>query len=115
MFFQRGTPLVNLEKEINALANAAIAANTTATVLSGSASLNFGSVVANTCADLTITVTGAALNDAVALGMPNAAVPSNGSYSAWVSAADTVKVRYCNNTVGAIDPVVGTFKVKIFK
>ena len=34
-------------------------------------SLNFGSILAQTCAELTITVTGAATGDTVTLGAPN--------------------------------------------
>jgi hypothetical protein len=84
--------------------------------LSGSATLNFGSTAAASSADLTITVTGAADGDIVSLGVPNGSVNANSCYTVWVSAADTVTVRFNNyQTVGAIDPASGTFKVKVLK
>ena len=85
-------------------------------MLSGSASLNFPSIAALSTSDLTITVTGAALSDMVALGIPNASITADVTYSAWVSATDTVTVRARNhNAVSASDPASGTFKVKILK
>jgi hypothetical protein len=84
--------------------------------LSGSATLDFGSTAASSSADLTITVTGAADGDAVSLGVPNGSVNGNSCYTAWVSATNTVTVRFNNyQTVGAIDPASGTFKVRVIK
>lgn len=88
---------------------------TLAKTLTNTATLNFGSTSAGSSADLTITVTGAADGDAVSLAVPNAAVLSNSSYTAWVSAADTVTVRFNNYSSGAQDPASGTFRVSIFK
>jgi hypothetical protein len=79
------------------------------------ASLNFPSTSAQNSSDLTITVTGAAVGDAVTLGAANAAVLSNSSYSAWVSATNTVTVRFNNYSSGALDPAAGTFKVIVMK
>lgn len=84
--------------------------------LTGSATLNFGNTVAGAASDLTITVTGAAAGDKVMLGVDAASIPANGSYTAWVSAANTVTVRYTNNDlVTAYDPASGTFKVSVIK
>jgi hypothetical protein len=83
--------------------------------LSNSATLDFGSTSAQSSADLTITVTGAADGDVVSLGVPNASVNANTNYTAWVSAANTVTVRFNNYSSGAVDPASGTFKVKVFK
>jgi hypothetical protein len=83
--------------------------------LTGSATLNFPSTLTNLSADLTITVTGAALSDVVSLGVPNAAVNANTSYSAWVSAANTVTVRFNNYSSGTVDPASGLFKVFVTK
>lgn len=86
------------------------------TYLRASGALNFGSTAAGTSTDLTITLTGAILGDGVILGIPNGATLANGVFTAWVSAADTVKVRFTNtNLVTALDPVSGTFKVQIFR
>lgn len=80
-----------------------------------SATLDFGSTAANTVTDLTITVTGAASGDIVTLGVPNGSVPAGGTFFAWVSATNTVTVRFANNTTGALDPASGTFKVKLIQ
>ena len=83
--------------------------------LTGSATLNFPSTLTMLSADLTITVTGAADGDVVSLGVPNAAVNANTSYSAWVSAANTVTVRFNNYSAGTVDPSSGSFKVFVTK
>jgi hypothetical protein len=83
--------------------------------LTGSATLDFPSTAAQSSSDLTITVTGAALNDVVSVGVPNGSVLSNSDYTAWASAADTVTVRFNNYSSGAQDPASGTFKVIVFK
>jgi hypothetical protein len=79
------------------------------------ASLNFASTNAQNSSDLTITLTGAVDGDVVVLGVPNAAVNANSCYTAWVSAANTVTVRFNNYSSGAIDPAQATFKVTIIK
>lgn len=84
-----------------------------ATTLSGSATLNFPSTLATAVADLTITVTGAADGDVVILGVPNAAITATSTYTAWVSAANTVSIRFSPKATE--DPASATFKVKIIK
>jgi len=83
--------------------------------LTGSATLNFPSTLTMLSADLTITVTGAAGGDVVSLGVPNAAVNANTFYSAWVSAANTVTVRFNNYSIGTVDPASALFKVFVTK
>ncbi|NDC42689.1 MAG: hypothetical protein EBZ77_14275 [Chitinophagia bacterium] len=83
--------------------------------LTGSATLDFGSTAAQTSSDLTITVTGAADGDVVSLGVPNASVNANTDYTAWVSSANTVTVRFNNYSSAAVDPASGTFKVFVTK
>lgn len=83
-------------------------------VLYGSATLDFPNTAANDISDLTIAVTGAADGDIVTLGVP-AGSTTQGSYSAFVSAADTVTVRFHNSNGGAYDPASGTFKVAVWK
>jgi hypothetical protein len=79
---------------------------------SQTATLNFGSILAAGYEDLTITVTGAAVNDTVTLGLP-ATVLAGAVFNAWVSAADTVTVR-CNNAGAiAIDPASATYRVGV--
>jgi hypothetical protein len=79
-------------------------------LLSGSASLNFGSIAAASQANLTITVTGAAVGDEVALALP--AAPAAGIiFNAFVSAANTVTIRASNITLTAVDPDAATYGV----
>lgn len=85
-----------------------------ARVLKGSATLDFGSTASNGESDLTITVTGAADGDVVSLGVPNASA-TTGVFFAWVSATNTVTVRFHNTSGGSTDPVSGTFKVTVTK
>ena len=83
-------------------------------VLTGSATLNFANQAAIGCNDLTVTVTGAADGDDVSVSPPNGSVPTATSFfTAWVSAANTVTVRYCALVSG--DPASGTFKVTVIK
>lgn len=83
--------------------------------LKGSATLDFGSTAAQTSADLTITVTGSADGDIVLVSPLNASADANSCYTAWVSATNTVTVRFNNYSAGAIDPASNTFKVFVIK
>jgi hypothetical protein len=84
-------------------------------VLSASATLDFGSIAAGTSADLTISVTGAAVGDSVCVGTP-AAPDANTTIFGFVSATDTVTVRVVNNQlVGAIDPASGTYRATVLR
>jgi hypothetical protein len=85
--------------------------------LKGSASLIFGvppSVPGNS--DQTITVVGAAIGDMVTVGS-NATLEANRVLTAFVSAADTVTVRFTQLSGTPAVPVGsgGTFKVFVFK
>lgn len=84
------------------------------TVLTATAALNFTNTLAQTSSELTITVTGAAVNDAVAIGEP-ATVNANSSFSARVTAANTVTVKFNNYSALAIDPASATFKATVIK
>lgn len=79
------------------------------------ATLNFPNTATKTSSDLTITLTGAATGDAVTLGVPNAAVLTNTCYTAWVSGANTVTVRFNNYDNADKDPASAIFKVMVFK
>lgn len=74
-------------------------------VLSAAATLDFGTGPA----DLTVAVTGAVVGDVVAVGVPHGSVPSTGGFFGWVSAADTVTIRY----TGSDDPASGSFRVMV--
>lgn len=90
--------------------------NTLTGSIGASAALDFASAAATVCStDLTITATGAALNDVVLLGVPNGSVNAGSQFTAWVSVANTVTVRHCNVSAGANDPASGTFFVQVVK
>lgn len=87
---------------------------TLAKTLTNSASLNFPDTGPGATSDLTITVTGVVDGQAVSLGVPNAATIANGIYTAWVSGANTVTIRFANvQAIGNLNPDSGTFVVSV--
>lgn len=84
--------------------------------LTSTATLDFPSTNNNSFNNLTVTVTGAVAGDVVTLGLPNGSVPAAASnFTAWVSAANTVTVRFSNHSGVAQDPASGSFKVFVTK
>lgn len=89
-------------------------------VLAGTASLDFGATAAGACDSLTITVTGAADGDTVALGIPTAlgAADAYQDFHGFVSAADTVTIKRCNPTnatTALSNPAAATVRATVFK
>lgn len=84
-------------------------------ILTATATLDFASTAANVSTDLTVTVTGAADGDIALVSPPDGSTLAGGVFTAWVSAANTVTVRYTNETVGALNPASGTFRVIVFR
>lgn len=84
-------------------------------LLTGNGTLDFPSTPAGTSSDLTISVTGAALGDPVSLGAASTSVVPNSAFTAWVSSAGIVTVRFNNYDASAQDPVSGSFKVSVVK
>jgi hypothetical protein len=85
-------------------------------VLSASATLDFPSTASSSHSDLTISVTGAAVGDPVALSFPSSGSLGGPIYQAFVSAADVVTVRFINIRHNAAqDPASGTFRVTVIK
>lgn len=83
-------------------------------ILSTTATLDFPLLLSTTCSDLTMTVTGAETGDAATVTVDSLIAPVNGLFNAWVSAANTVSVRYC--AIGAsINVSSGTYRVQVFK
>jgi len=86
----------------------------TTVIISATASLDFPSTATGAVSDLTLALSGAVLGDAVCIGVPNVSVAGSTMYSGWVSAANTVTVRFLN--VGsAQDPAAGTFRATIVR
>ncbi len=81
-------------------------------VISTTATLDFGSIAANVSADLTVTLNGARAND-IALVGPPAAPDAEITFTAFVSADDTVTVRAANNSAGAVNPASATYRVVV--
>jgi hypothetical protein len=93
-----------------------IPANLVQSNVTATATLDFPDTAAGAVSDLTMTVTGAAVGDPVYVGAPTASVPDKGSFFGWVSATNTVTVRFVNNDLLASkDPASGSFKVVVFK
>ncbi|MCE3282625.1 MAG: hypothetical protein K0Q66_1362, partial [Chitinophagaceae bacterium] len=88
---------------------------TLARTLTASAVLDFPSTSNNSTSTLTITVNGAADGDVVSLGVPTSAISVNNTYSAYVSAANTVSVVFHNYSGGNANPGSGTFRVAVMK
>jgi hypothetical protein len=88
---------------------------TLAKTLTATGVLDFPNTLTLTSSDLTIALNGAAIGDVVLLGVDNASVLANSCYTAWVSAANTVTVRFSNYSVAAQNPASGTFRVSIVK
>lgn len=82
---------------------------------SATADLDFPVTATRTSSDLIITVTGASTGDMVTLGVPNASTIANTCYTAWVSADNTVTVRFNNFDNADKNPALGTFKVMVLK
>jgi hypothetical protein len=81
--------------------------------LTTTATLDFPSISGNSNQALTVTVTGAAVNDEVTMGLP--ALASGLIANAWVSAANTVTVRLSNVTGSPIDPASQTYRIVVRK
>jgi hypothetical protein len=82
--------------------------------LTASESLDFGSISANTCAELTMTLTGAAVQDSIVPGLPPS-IEAGLIVNMRVSAADTVTVRVCKITSGSVDPAAQNFRATIVR
>ncbi|MFZ2544907.1 MAG: hypothetical protein WAW80_02945 [Candidatus Saccharimonadales bacterium] len=93
----------------------AVEGSIVAHMVTGSGTLDFGLVSAQSQVDLTVTVTGAATGDSVSLGIPTTAVTAGIAFTAWVSATNTVTVRAHNYTAAALDPGSGVFKATIVR
>jgi hypothetical protein len=85
-------------------------------VISATGSLSFSATAAQSSRDLTITLTGANVGDVVMLGTPNGAVKTNSDYTAWVSSANTVTVRFNNYSSASQTPTASqAFRVAVMQ
>lgn len=82
----------------------------------GSATVDVASTASGACSDTTFaTMLGAKTGDACLVGLP-ATHPTNGqgSFSCVITAADTIKLRYCNPSAGALDPASAVYYYRTF-
>jgi hypothetical protein len=80
-----------------------------------SGTLDFPSTAAGDVSELTINVTNAVVGRPVIVGSP-ASIPDKGTFSARVTAAGVVTVRFANNDLTlAKDPASGTFTVTVIQ
>jgi hypothetical protein len=107
----KGTGKVNITGSMCVgLANAAVIKSINST----SATLDFGNTTSGSYSDLNISVTGATTTSTVHLGIPAAAMPSAAcSYHAWVSAADTVTIRFSNYSGADQNPASSGFRATV--
>jgi hypothetical protein len=119
--FTAGTNLTNPEAGAvefdgtNFFGTASSTRYTFAKTLTNTATLDFDLTAVN-YQDLTITVTGAAVNDAVSISVDPGALVSDVTYFATVTAANTVTIR-CSRVGGggAANPGSGTFRAAVIK
>lgn len=81
--------------------------------LTATASLDFPSISTGSSQELTVTVTGAAVNNEVTMGLP--ALSSGLIANAWVSATDTVTVRLSNISGASVNPGAQTYRIVVRK
>lgn len=81
-------------------------------IIKATATLDFPNVSSNGSTSLTATVTGAVAGDFVLLAPPSG-LESGLTFSGWVSAADTVRIRIHNNSGGSIDPASASWGITV--
>lgn len=96
----------------SAFVTAAIAAKT---ITGSSPPLDFPNVPANGSLDLGFTLTGAAIGDPVALGIPAAAQIGGVIFTPMVSNTNVITIRCFNFTAAPISVPSGTYKATVFK
>jgi len=78
--------------------------------------LDFPNTAAQTSSDISSALAiGSLPGDVVMLGVDPASVLPNSTFTAWISAPDTVTVRFNNYSAAAQDPPAGNFKVSVIK
>ncbi len=86
--------------------------------LSATASIDIASIAARSCTNTALTVTGAAAGNTVVCSptpVASGIETLNLSWNCYVSAANTVQVRACNPTTGALDPATQTWRADVWQ
>lgn len=88
----------------------------TVNTIEASATLDFPSTGAHSSSDLTVTITGAAVGDVVTVAPGIAAILTNSNYTAWVSASNTVTIRFNHyGSGGGTNPLSAQFNIIVTK
>lgn len=78
--------------------------------------INFATTAAGTGTDSSgITITGASVGDPVIVTDNSGAPDASTAYHGFVSAADTVKVRFDNYSTASVDPASASFRIGVIK
>lgn len=85
-----------------------------ATKVTGTSTIDFGSIADGACLQSTYTLSGAATGDYVAAQRPSS-LADGVELTAWVSATNTVKIQVCNLSGGAVDPASATYGVALVR
>lgn len=102
---------------VGTISGAGLSVGGSSTVITGmrstSVTLDFpNSASNNSCNDLTATVSGAVAGDVVSIGAPSASLLSQATVFGYVSAPNTVTIRYCRNGTSG-NPASGTYKILV--
>jgi len=91
------------------------AASSITSILSGSATLTFGSITPGNQSIATITIAGVSVGDVVALARP-ATITAGIGMDAWISAASIVSIQAFNFTsASTLTPAGGVYRVTAFR
>jgi len=82
-------------------------------ILGGSFALDFPSTAAGAVSDINVTVTGANVQDVCAMGVGPTAVTATGQYTCWVSALNTVTIRFSPKATE--DPANAGFRITVIQ
>lgn len=77
------------------------------TALTVTQSLTWGAIAAGASAEQTVTLTGAAVNDRIVIGLPSGGINAGLIAQAWVPSTNNVRIRLTNITSGSITPASG--------
>ena len=88
---------------------------TMAKTLTTTATIDFPATAGRSSSDIAISLPGALTGDVVLVGVSTTSVLANSCYTAYVSAANTVTVRFSNYQAGTSNPTSGVFRVTIIK
>ncbi|OGZ18589.1 MAG: hypothetical protein A2175_01160 [Candidatus Nealsonbacteria bacterium RBG_13_42_11] len=84
--------------------------------LSTTAAVDFDAIAANSCSIKTVSFSGVAVGDSIALGLPDELGDLDISWDAWVSAADIISIKACNASTSASDnPDSETVRISAWK